>query len=1149
MRFRNLAMFLAIFALAGTLQMWAQTITTGELAGTITDPSGAVVADAPVQLKSLDEGSVSTQKTTSSGYYHFAYLKPGNYSVTVSAPGFQAAEKKVTVALGGAASANFQLGLGSSTTTVEVTTGAQQIETEDANLTANFNARQVEMLPNPGNDLSAVALTAPGVVMNTAGGATFGGGNFEVNGLPATSNLFTLDGSNDNDPYFNVNNSGATNLTLGLNDIQESTVVSNGYSGSYGGLAGANVNYVTKSGTNNFHGNAIYWWNGDILNANDYFRNQQNALAGSQVAPRTFVNANQFAGSVGGPIKKDKAFFFFDVEGLQLSIPSPQTLTVPTSGFQSAVLANLTGLGLTQTLPLYQSAFGLYNGVSQAGAKQLTGGGCSDVSAATGAPFSTTGLPSGANVFGAGNPCAVQVQAALSAHTHDTLYVGKVDFNLGNNDKLFVRVEKEHGLQASYTDGISSAFNAVSDQPQWQSQVGETHTFGTNKVNDFKASLLWYSAGFAMQNPKAATAALPYGPGTATLAFADGSLSALNPDNFIFPQGRNITQYQFVDDFSWIVGRNNFKLGVNYRRNDISDQNFVIVTPLVEPFDLANFASGGTGGAGNIIVQNFPSRSEVPIALYQLGFYGSDDVRVTKNLKLTLSLRFDHLSNPVCQINCFQRLAPGAFGDSLAPVNTAILTGQHQAFPSVTTLAYEPKLGFAWSPGGSQKTVLRGGIGMFADALPTGAIDSFLQNAPLDPGFNSFNGYISPSQTPIAGGPTGTLLQFSQAADASFKANYAAGGAVTPFNFYTSTKVQVPIYYKWSLELQQAVGWNTTLSAMYVGNHGTHEEISNGALNAFCCTPGQIAPAGPFPAGTTSFANLPTTIPDARFGTVQNAQNIANSNYNGLTVTANHSFSGGFQFQASYTWSHALDEISNNSLSPFGLNTTGLYADPVYPENPANLKQFNYGNADYDIRNNFTMNYVWSDGLRHLTHWGPNALMKGWSFSGTIFRHSGLPFTVYSAAVTSSLQNTNYGPGGGAQYIFADVLGPTTSSCGASAATGTPCLSLADFAEPTGGYGNQRRNQYRGPGYFDTDFAIEKGFGIPKWEGAQFSLGARFFNLFNHPNFDFPVENVSNQGQFGTIIQTVGTPTSIFGSGLGADSSPRIIQLQAKFQF
>jgi hypothetical protein len=1134
MRFRTMAMFLAIFALAGALQLSAQTISTGELAGTVTDPSGAVVPNAAVQLKSLDEGSVSNAKTSAEGYYKFPILKPGNYSVTISATGFQASEKKVVVTLGGSGSLNFQLALGSSSTTVEVTTAAQAVETEDANLTANFNSKQVELLPNPGNDLSAVAFTSPGAVVNTAGGAMFGGGNFEVNGLPATSNLFTIDGSNDNDPYFNVNNSGATNLSLGLNDISESTVVSNGYSGSYGGLAGANVNYVTKSGTNAFHGNAIYWWNGNILNANNYFNVQSNALAGSNVSPRPFVNDNQFAASIGGPIKKDKAFFFFDVEGLQLAIPSPQPLSLPTPAFQSAVLGNLTTLGLTQSIPFYQTIFGLYNGVSQAGAKQQGGGGCNDVTTVNGI------------AFGASNPCAVSVTASLSAHTHDTLYVGKVDFNIGNNDKVFVRVEKEHGLQATYTDPINKAFNAISDQPQWQSQVGETHTFGSSKVNDFKASLLWYSAGFAMQNAQAAAAALPIAGGTGTFAFFDGSLSALNALNVALPQGRNITQYQFVDDFSWIHGRHNFRVGVNFRRDDISDQNFTIVTPELGPFSLGNFATGGLGGAGNIIVQNFPTRTEVPIALYQLGIYASDDVRITSNLKLTLSLRADHLSNPVCQINCFQRFASGAFGDNAAPVNSAILTGQHQAFPSVTAIAWQPKIGFAWSPGGSQKTVLRGGIGMFGDALPTGAIDSFLQNAPLDPGFNTFFGYLAPGQTgsyvvPAFGASCAsncTLSQLSQAANASFQANYATGGAVAPFSFFNATAAKVPIYYKWSIEVQRAVGWNTTLSTMYVGNHGTHEEISNGALNAYSPTP---------------FANFPTTVPDSRFGQVSDARNTANSNYNGLTATVTHSFNGGFQFQASYTWSHALDEISNNSLSPFGLNTTGLYADVIFPQNPANLHQFNYGNADYDIRNNFTMNYVWSDAFRHITHWGPNALMKNWSFSGTIFRHSGLPFTVYSSNLTSALQGTNYGNGN--QYIFAQAnVSANAISCGASAATvsasgaANPCMTLSQFPDPTTTYGDQRRNQYRGPGYFDTDFAVEKGFGIPKWEGAQFSIGARFFNLFNHPNFDFPVMN-NVSPVFGTIIQTVGTPTSIYGSGLGADSSPRVIQLQAKFQF
>jgi Carboxypeptidase regulatory-like domain len=1096
----------------------AQTTTTGELTGVVTDPSGAILVNAAVTLTNVATGAVQTTQTNPSGAYRFPLLQPGSYKVSATSSGFQGVAKQVTIGLGSSASANLQMAVGGGHETVEVTGSVGAIETEDANLNTNFAAKQVELLPNPGNDLSAVAMTAPGAVMNTAGGSQFGGGNFEVYGLPATSNLFTVDGANYNDPYFNTNNSGATNLALGLNDVQETSVVANGYSGSYGGLAGANINFVSKSGSNQFHGNLEYWWNGTVLDANEYFRNQQGL-------PRAPVNANQYAGSIGGPIKKDKAFFFFDYEGIRLAIPSPLPQNVPTPAFQSAVLGNLTANGMGASVPFYNQVFGLYNNLSQSGATPIPGGGCSDVTTVNGI------------AFGAANPCAVTVQAAASAHTHDVFYAGRYDENFGTRDKIFVRVEHEHGLQATYTDPFTPNFNVVSDQPQWQSNFQETHTFGADKVNNFNASLLWYSAGFAMQSPTGAASALTGQPGNSlTLSLNDGALSALNALNFIIPQGRHITQYQFVDDFSWMRGRHNFRVGANFRRDDITDQNFVFVTPLVLPLSLSAFASGGAGGPGSLIVQNFPSKLEEPIALYQLGAYVSDDIRVTNNLKLTLSVRLEHLSNPVCQNNCFQHLA-GPLGtmDTSLPVNQAIITGQHTAFPSVTAVVAQPKIGFAWSPfAGARAMVIRGGAGIFADALPTGAIDNFMAQAPLDPQF------VSGGPVPLSPAEVGNVFDASTASNASFVANYANGGAVAPFSFYNATAVKVPRYYEWSLEVQQGLGWNTTFSTMYVGNHGTHEEISNTALNAFSPTP---------------FANLPATAPDPRFGVVSQQQNIANSNYSGVVATIRHNTRGGLTFQASYTFSHSLDEISNNSVSPFGLNTFGRYADIINPQDPSNLRAYNYGNSDYDIRHNFTANYVWSDGLRHLTNWGPNALMKGWSFSGTIFRHSGLPFTVVSSSVTGLLEGSNYGAGGGTQQVFADVLGPTTASCGASAALVTstggatsPCLLTSNFADPTANWGQQRRNQFRGPGYFNMDFAMEKAFSVPKWEAAQLSIGARFFNVLNHPNFYFPVMDV-DAPQFGQILQTIGSPTTIFGSGLGANASPRLVQLQAKFVF
>jgi hypothetical protein len=324
----------------------------------------------------------------------------------------------------------------------------------------------------------------------------------------------------------------------------------------------------------------------------------------------------------------------------------------------------------------------------------------------------------------------------------------------------------------------------------------------------------------------------------------------------------------------------------------------------------------------------------------------------------------------------------------------------------------------------------------------------------------------------------------------------------------------------------------------YVGNHGSFEEMTNPALNAF-------SPTG------APFANLPINQPDQRFGTVAQTQNVGNSNYHGLVATFNHSFSGGFQFQAGYTYSHGLDEISNNSLNPFGLNSA-TNADIVFPIDQQDIRRYNYGNADYDVRHSFNMNYVWSDAVRHLTSKGPNVLAKGWTVSGTIFAHGGFPYTIYSSGATAALHASNWGSNSAVTGTSAPavVIASTNFNCDSSAAQlNNPCYNAANFADPTVDFGNQRRNQFRGPHYFDTDFSVEKGFGIPKWEGSQFSVGARFFNFFNHPNFAFPVTDIDNSAQFGHILNTVSQPTTIYGAGLGADASPRVIEIQGKLTF
>jgi len=301
MQFRSWTaiVLISLLSLLTAVSAVGQSLTSGDLAGTITDPSGAVVPNAQVTAKSNESGNTQTRAANAQGYYRFALLPPGSYTVTAVSSGFQSTQQQATVALGQAVLVNIQLQVGAASQTVEVNAGAEAVQAENAEVSTTFNQTQVQLVPNPGNDLSYIVQTAPGAVMNTQAGY----GNAAMFGLPGTSNLFTVNGMNENDPFLNLNNSGATNLLLGRNDIRESTVVNNGYSGQYGGLAGANVNYVTKSGSNKWHGNAEYYWNGRVMNANNWFNKQ----AGND---RPFDNANQWAASLGGPIRKDKTFFF-----------------------------------------------------------------------------------------------------------------------------------------------------------------------------------------------------------------------------------------------------------------------------------------------------------------------------------------------------------------------------------------------------------------------------------------------------------------------------------------------------------------------------------------------------------------------------------------------------------------------------------------------------------------------------------------------------------------------------------------------------------------------------------------------------------------------------------------------------------------------
>jgi Carboxypeptidase regulatory-like domain/TonB dependent receptor len=1156
-RFLAVAVALLAALSIGSGRLAAQTTTTGDITGVVTDPSGSIVPSATVTLKDETKGVTQESTTNAQGTYRFYLLTPGPYTISVTSAGFQTTSRRVDVAVGQVQTVGFQLTLGASSSSVVVTEAAPLLQTDNGDTSTTLNQQQIANVPNPGNDLTYIAQLAPGTVMNTMGGY----GNVEAFGLPATSNLFTMNGMDDNDPFLNLNNSGASNLLLGSNEIQEADVVTNGFSGAYGSFGGMNVNYVTKSGGNDFHGNAVYYWTGRAMDANDWFDKAEGN-------GRPFNNANQWAASFGGPIKKDKLFFFINQEGLRVLIPVPSEVTVPNTAFEAATVQNLQSLGLTSSIPFYcQNLAGICPGVGP-----VAGAGAGifnlynaipNYANATPLTSALTNSPCGGNQQGVGNPipiaslpnqtCLGSVLETPINFAPEWQIAGRFDWNIGSNDRAFVRIQYDHGIQPTATDPISPAFNITSDQPEWQSQINETHTFSPTLVNQLIIAGTWYSSIFQSPDEAAKLAAFP-----GTLQFGDGSLTNIGGAiGYLFPQGRNVTQFQVGDDVSKTLGNHTVKFGFKFHRNWVSDHDGgFFTTPLEVPLSLTDFFNGGSGAN---MTQAFSSVPNIPIRINNLGFYVQDEWRIKPNFSVTAALRLEHNSNPYCTTDCFSTFA-GGYDQALAnegdPYNTLIQTGRSQALYNLQGVVWQPRVSFAWQPFGAAGSglrsnfVVRGGFGIFNDIFPGTISDNMSENPPL------YNQFVVAGTAPLVGGTCnpgylspnqpGNLFDCETAANTAFQTAYASGAnavAANP-NIVTAThRIDQPQYQKWNLQIQKGFGQNTSFSIEYDGNHGIHEPIVNTGLNAF------------------GFGSLPAVVPQAQFSEITLVESEGISNYNGLTMSFQRRFGASGLLQVNYTWSHNLDEVSNGGFLAF----TG---QNLSPQDPYNLRN-NYGPSDYDIRHNVNANYVWQVPIRKALGghgWGP--LVDGWQVSGTAFYRTGLPYTITDGAISADLASNNYfaavrpdalvsGLPSGCASRSSAFTNPSVTPCytasigGTTPATACNIVTAGDFPIPgceTALGMSGTRNKYRGPQYVNTDFTIFKNTTIPHWERGKLGIGFQFFNLFNHPNFGPPVSDISNS-LFGQTDSLVSPPTSILGSFLGGDASPRLIQLKATVSF
>ena len=1121
-----------------------QTIVTGGVSGTIADPSGATVEGANVTLKSATTAETFTATSSGGGVYQFSLLKPGNYTLSITKDGFKTSIRSVTVQLGQVATANIALEVGSASATIEVTAAPALLQTQDANITSNFNTTQIQETPNPGGDITYIAQVAPGVSMNSSTGGGFG--NFSTFGLPATSNLFTINGNDYNDAFLNLNNSGSSNLLLGGNEIQEVAVVNNAYTGQYGRQAASQIDYSTKSGTDAFHGNAIYDWTGRYLNANPPLA-KATTPAGQPLPLRPFENNNQWAASFGGPIIRRKAFFFVNTEGIRYIFGSIHNVTVPTPAFETFVLGRVPQTAATQAF--YQNAFKLYN-------------------AAPGIANAVPQTPSATSACAAlavpGGACAETFTQSVPNGNHEWLLSGRVDYNLSERNQLFGRFKIDRGVQPTYTDSINPVFNDNSNQPQDEGQLNYTHTFSPNIVNNFIGSVLWYAAIFGSTDPKPALALFP-----GNLAFSDGAFTNLgtgsgNPggfgQGFLYPQGRHVTQWGLVDDLSIHRGSHSFKMGVNYRRDDISDHTAQQQTlyPAVS-VTLTGFANDAVDANTQF---NFAQSAVQPVAYYSFGLYFQDEYRVSPNLKLTMTLRADRNSGGACQHNCaglpvtpFNDLAHGAN----IPYNQSFLTGLKTIIPRNELIVFQPRFGLAWSPGG-KNTVIRAGVGLFSDLYPGTVLSGIDTNFPqvnlwAVPGGSLAWDLNSPTTTAFPGSGVavvqtcngifannfntgGNLNTYTAAAPNCTNTGQPAGTVVNGVNSAqlvpalndVSRDLKNGKFVEWNLEIQHTLGRRTVISANYVGNRGYDLLYFNETLNGF------------------GFGKLPATVPDPRVGKVNFLNSGALSNYNGLTLSIQENAWRGLTGRLSYTYSHAFDEVSNAGIfsEPFSVITSiGVQIDPY------NLRA-NYGAADYDARHQLTGTYIYELPFKSQKRL-LNYAIGGWQVSGTMFWRTSFPFSFIDGGTIGGLAGNNLTGNPNAiallQPLFSQRNFPNAGAC-----TVTPCFGIAGsgstakflLTTATDFTGAVGRNAFRGPGFLGGDMSVRKNFTIT--ERFKLQIGLSAYNWFNHANYGVPYPN-TNAPFFGVTAFMQTPPTSPYGAFAAAATDMRMAQLTAKVTF
>ncbi|MFN7997059.1 MAG: carboxypeptidase regulatory-like domain-containing protein [Bryobacteraceae bacterium] len=1064
----------ALFIGSG-FQLMAQD-PTGTLEGRVLDRNGGSVAGATSTVRNLRNGQTRVQTVEATGHFQFSQLPTGAYSLTVQAEQFATyTQKPIDILVSQTARVDVRLELASVTQTISVLGDASPVDTATNTLGKTVSGREVLDLPLNGRNFTQLGLLQTGVAPLSSGVLTQGGSlrqgqAYAVNGQRPESNNYLLDGAQ------NVNrvDSGYA-LKVPVDAIAEFRILTHSAPPEYGGFSGSTTSVVTKGGSNGFHGSVYEFLRNDSMDSRNFFSRKIEPL-----------KQNQFGGTMGGPIRKDRLFFFGYYEGYRNRQGITQSASVPTAAEREGDFSGLPS-------PLRDFTKG----------GQVVPGGKIDPSR-----FNPVAVQILNRFYPLGNTSPSVFTATEVGQNDLDQAGGRLDVNHSEKTQSFFRYSFSTGYNVnpfSVRGSPLPGFPVRDDIAGHLGSISNIHLFSPTLSNSARVSFLRYGFDFDQRINQATPTELGLGyessaaTGAGTPFF---NISGYSPVGGAITGPRLTVQnnYELEDTLAWVRNRHSFKFGGAFRRIQMN------VTYVIAPN--AFFVYAGSFPTSDAFANFLLGR---PVTFYQgigeferglrqwgTAAFAQDEWRVTDRLTLNYGVRWE-IINPNKDIrNRLSTFVPGAQSKIFPDAPPGILAAGDPGIPNGIARsdyrALMPRVGFAFDPGGNGLWSIRGAYSVFYDPFS--------------------NGSNLATQAPVSSVPWGQFFQIT-GSNVPFLDPYANYPKPAPNTFLNPTTAVVldstarpPYAQDWNLSIQRALHGNYLLEARYVGTKGTHLP-RNVEANPAVYGPGATASNAD---RRRIYADCPPTSAPCRLSTVAMLEYITNSTYNSGQISLSHRYAAGFSFNVSYWYSKSLDYLSSATLA--GASAQTLAGENDMAQNPFDLAA-EHGLSLFDATHRFVASGLWELPFARNARGTARTLLHGWQLNTIVTANSGTPFTVYDSA-NVALQASSP-PITGYFASRPDAAGDAN----AGPHTLNQWMSRSAFRRlnpvtQAGQFGNLGRNTVRGPAFADVDVSVMKDFLIT--ESTRLQFRAESFNIANHPNFGLPVADIAS-ANFGKVLQ------------------------------